>query len=75
MYLKNGGRNLPLYWADLEIVYANALYEEKSKLDDQDVKRIEESLKNLHSLLESLLPRDKLEDVDLYSRDTIYFDP
>lgn len=53
------------FWADLEIVYANALYEEKSKFDDQDVMRIEKSLKNLHSLLESLVPRDQLNDVDL----------
>ncbi len=53
------------YWADLEIVYSNALYEERSKFDEQDVKRIEESLKNLNSLLNSLIPKEQLEDVEL----------
>lgn len=52
-------------WADLEIVYSNALYEKKSKFNDQDIQRIEDSLSNLGGLLNSLIPREKLEDVEL----------
>ncbi len=53
------------YWAELEIVYSNALYETKSSFNEQDSQRIEESLKNLNSLLYSLIPKEQLEDIKL----------
>jgi hypothetical protein len=53
------------YWAELEIVYSIALDDGRNRLNDQDVKRIEDSLKYLDSLLNSLIPQAQLEDVEL----------
>ena len=47
------------YWADLEIVYAVALDEEKIDLNLEDKKIINDAIKNLKELIKSkLLPSD-----------------
>ncbi|MBA3957553.1 MAG: hypothetical protein H0X51_04045 [Parachlamydiaceae bacterium] len=58
----NWKRQFRIFWADLEITYAVALFKEKKVLDAQDVVRIDNAIENILTLIQEKLPPQSEKD-------------